>query len=148
MNSVEAHRLAQRKWAVKNKAYIQNWKKENHERILASRRPGYKQERLRWKEHTKAERLNNTEVINKAKDKPCMDCGVKYDPFIMHFDHRNPLTKTKSISQMRTHSMARIQEEIAKCDVVCANCHGIRTCNGIKTGKIKTFGRYHVNNCL
>lgn len=142
--SVESHRISQKKWASKNQEYIRNWRKENHEHILNLRRPTYRREWLKWKERSEVERLNKIAAINEAKDKPCMDCGVKYDPFIMHFDHRNPLTKTKSISQMRTHSTARIQEEIAKCDVVCANCHGIRTCNGIKTGKIKTFGRYHV----
>lgn len=47
----------------------------------------------------------------------------------MDFDHRDPATKTKAVSQLisECRSMDIILEEIAKCDLVCANCHRIRT---------------------
>jgi hypothetical protein len=46
----------------------------------------------------------------------------------MQFDHRDPKTKTYLVSQMIGHaSTARILAEVAKCDIVCANCHRQRS---------------------
>lgn len=44
------------------------------------------------------------------------------------FDHRDPKLKSFSISDKGvTVSLARLQEEVKKCDLVCANCHRFRT---------------------
>lgn len=69
------------------------------------------------------------EYINKLKNKPCMDCGVKYPSFVMEFDHRDPSTKYAEVGNLASShwSIKRIDLEIAKCDLVCANCHRIRT---------------------
>lgn len=69
------------------------------------------------------------EIIVERKSVPCMDCGVKYPPYVMDFDHRNPKEKFLNICQMRKRRMAikKILEEMAKCDVVCANCHRERS---------------------
>ena len=67
------------------------------------------------------------DLIHKLKDIPCMDCGVEYPHYVMDFDHRDPSTKFKTIARMVGYSLKRVQEEIDKCDVVCANCHRIRT---------------------
>ena len=46
----------------------------------------------------------------------------------MDFDHRDATTKTFIVSDIVNHSgMKAILEEIAKCDLVCSNCHRIRT---------------------
>jgi len=57
---------------------------------------------------------------------PCIDCG-EGDPVVLEFDHR--ADKTASImALMRRHARWDvIMEEIAKCDVRCANCPGRRT---------------------
>jgi hypothetical protein len=59
---------------------------------------------------------------------PCVDCGVK-DARVLEFDHRDPLTKLESVSLVARQGIAwqRIEAEIAKCDVRCANCHRRRT---------------------
>ena len=59
---------------------------------------------------------------------PCMDCG-EADPVVLEFDHRDPATKSMSVANMlrRSWSIARLSEEISKCDVRCANCHRRRT---------------------
>lgn len=60
---------------------------------------------------------------------PCMDCG--YDnPLALEFDHVRG-TKKKEVSGMAHlgYSMDLILEEIEKCEVVCANCHKLRTWN-------------------
>lgn len=63
------------------------------------------------------------------KDNPCMDCGVNYPSYVMDFDHRPSEYKLFNISRyMRANkSLQQVVEEIAKCDLVCSNCHRIRT---------------------
>jgi hypothetical protein len=45
----------------------------------------------------------------------------------MDFDHRDPATKTRSVTRMIHGSIDRMMAEVAKCDIVCANCHRLRT---------------------
>lgn len=58
----------------------------------------------------------------------CMDCGVKdYIPEVYDFDHRPGEEKVGNIASMKVGNMEKLLAEIAKCDVVCANCHRVRT---------------------
>lgn len=67
-------------------------------------------------------------VVRKAKAVPCMDCRVQYPSPVMEFDHRPGVVKLFTIGPSAAHvTMAALEAEIAKCDVVCANCHRIRT---------------------
>lgn len=56
----------------------------------------------------------------------CFDCGIK-DPIVLDFDHIRD--KKYNVSQMIRDgfSWKAILKEIEKCEVVCANCHRIRT---------------------
>jgi hypothetical protein len=56
----------------------------------------------------------------------CFDCGIK-DPIVLDFDHVRD--KKYNVSQMIRDgfSWKAIKNEIAKCEVVCANCHRVRT---------------------
>lgn len=67
--------------------------------------------------------------IAELKDKPCKDCGIKYNPWVMDFDHRNPKEKLYKISNLISINakLETIENEAAKCDVVCSNCHRERT---------------------
>lgn len=69
--------------------------------------------------------------INKIKDKPCMDCGKKYAPYVIDFDHRDGKKKEIDIGRMIGGGWSRkkVNKEIKKCDIVCSNCHRIRTYN-------------------
>ncbi len=61
------------------------------------------------------------------KVNPCNTCG-ETDPVVLEFDHRLPKDKFKNISSMVGKvSEKRLLDEIAKCDVLCANCHRRRT---------------------
>lgn len=60
--------------------------------------------------------------VLEQKNAPCTDCGVKYPFYIMDFDHRNPGEKRITISRSMC-SLAKLKEELEKCDLVCANCH-------------------------
>ena len=66
-------------------------------------------------------------VVNKLKDKPCADCKKTYPHYVMDFDHNDDNDKVGDIAHMLSFSLETIKEEISKCDVVCANCHRIRT---------------------
>lgn len=66
------------------------------------------------------------EVIRQNKNVPCQDCKNSYPYYVMQFDHLSD--KSFTIAQLnRISSMKRLLEEIAKCEVVCANCHAERT---------------------
>lgn len=71
----------------------------------------------------------NREYLRRIKEsKPCHDCGVSYPYFVMDFDHCSGV-KDSDVSRMilGRFSLARIQKEIDKCELVCANCHRFRT---------------------
>ncbi|MEO7019954.1 MAG: hypothetical protein ABI234_07370, partial [Ktedonobacteraceae bacterium] len=57
----------------------------------------------------------------------CVDCNC-LDIRVLEFDHVHG-KKAKSISELLKNSASwpRIQSEIAKCEVRCANCHRIQT---------------------
>lgn len=60
---------------------------------------------------------------------PCADCGKRYPYYVMDFDHIPELgQKDRPVSQVKHNGTRKqILEEIEKCEVVCANCHRIRT---------------------
>lgn len=61
------------------------------------------------------------------KGAPCMDCGVSYPPWVMDWDHRPGTVKLFSPGLINSYSKKEILAEIAKCDLVCSNCHRQRT---------------------
>lgn len=67
-------------------------------------------------------------MVRAAKDRPCADCGREYPYWVMDFDHVRGV-KLLSIAKAvtRSYSFEAVADEIAKCDVVCANCHRTRT---------------------
>jgi len=69
----------------------------------------------------------NRELIRSMKAGPCVDCGGRFHPVSMDFDHRQGEEKVRGVSAMVGQSPETILLEIAKCDLVCANCHRVRT---------------------
>jgi hypothetical protein len=59
---------------------------------------------------------------------PCVGCGTT-DIRVLEFDHRPEELKSANVSAMVGMGLPwdRILQEIAKCDVRCANCHRIKT---------------------
>lgn len=55
------------------------------------------------------------------------DCLQIFPPPCMDFDHLEGTVKLGSINKMLTASMEVLKAEIAKCELVCANCHRLRT---------------------
>lgn len=70
------------------------------------------------------------DFVRKLKEgTPCKDCREKYHYCAMQFDHLDSDKKIQTISYMirQIYSLDKLKEEIAKCEIVCANCHAIRT---------------------
>lgn len=69
------------------------------------------------------------EFLRSLRRVPCCDCESTFEPFQMDFDHRSPHEKAFRLTSGRATLMARdrLVHEAAKCDVVCANCHRVRT---------------------
>ena len=62
------------------------------------------------------------------KEGPCVDCGGEFHPVAMNWHHRDPLTKTADVGALvGKGNKAVLLAEIAKCDLICANCHALRT---------------------
>jgi hypothetical protein len=72
-------------------------------------------------------------VAELKRDKPCADCGKVFALEAMDFDHVRGEKKFNISAAGGTHkSRKRILAEIAKCDLVCANCHRVRTVKQIR----------------
>ena len=56
--------------------------------------------------------------LQELKSAPCSDCGGRFHPAAMEWDHRDASTKVADVSTLlsRTHSKRQILDEIAKCD--------------------------------
>jgi len=85
------------------------------------------------KQKTK-DRTNRNRTILKRKlwkykeEKGCMDCGEKYPHWILDFDHKPEFEKTGGPTEiLHKYGWDKAIKEVEKCDVVCANCHRIRT---------------------
>jgi hypothetical protein len=74
--------------------------------------------------------LSRQQAVAEYKEsKPCADCGEFYPFYVMDLDHLPEFPKTAAISAMIAANapLDRIFEEIAKCELVCSNCHRKRT---------------------
>ena len=70
--------------------------------------------------------LKNRALLDSMKDVPCADCGGTFPPECMDFDHVRG-TKSFGLAVRINRKQEALIAEAAKCDVVCANCHRIRT---------------------
>lgn len=59
------------------------------------------------------------------EDQPCTDCGRKEPYYNMHWDHLRD--KEFNLGSAVRLGRQRILDELAKCELVCALCHGHRT---------------------
>ncbi len=61
-------------------------------------------------------------------ERGCADCGYRGHPAALQFDHLPGFEKRYKVSLMLgAYQLHVIVAEIAKCEVVCGNCHAIRT---------------------
>ena len=71
-----------------------------------------------------------SKYIKDIKEKDhCLDCKISYPYYMMDFDHVRGTKQANVAELINTLSKKRIDTEIAKCEIVCSNCHRIRTHN-------------------
>lgn len=84
----------------------------------------------------------------------CFDCKVKYPYYILDFDHRDIFSKDFTIlaSYGINSNLKILINEVRKCDVVCSNCHRIRTHlnkeNIMRKTKITILGGTHGSSTI
>ena len=88
----------------------------------AQHRDRYLARAVRRKKELTAERADY--LITLFRERPCVDCG-EHDPLVLEFDHlgNKKFTIAKGLGN---RSWQAVLDEIAKCDVLCANCHRLR----------------------
>jgi hypothetical protein len=69
------------------------------------------------------------EAIQAYKERMgCIDCANEYPHYVLEFDHLPEFKKFGQVSHvLKKYGPDKAWEEIAKCDVVCSNCHKLRT---------------------
>ena len=70
------------------------------------------------------------EIVSALKENPCMDCRQKYPEECMDFDHvrgKKVANISAIVNGKRTVSLSVLRKELLKCELVCSNCHRIRT---------------------
>lgn len=82
-----------------------------------------------YMDRNKRVRKEKSEWLVAQKAKPCKDCGVQYPHYVMDFDHLDGSFKDKEVSVLVNYGWSRLKAEIEKCELVCSNCHRIRTYN-------------------
>ena len=81
------------------------------------------------RKHRQNHRANAIARLNELKARPCKDCKRSYPPYVMDFDHLGDDKFTNLAKMVGRYSWAKILEEVEKCELVCSNCHRIRTWN-------------------
>lgn len=125
-----------REWRAKNKARIAaiskryNSTHEARAKANASRAKRYAENPGKKQAERKFAALNRRAKFNawmaRVKNAPCVDCGRTFPPCAMDFDHVRG-DKIFDVSRGVDKTCAAVSAEIAKCDLVCACCHRIRT---------------------
>jgi hypothetical protein len=100
------------------RAYHRLYYQRNRSRFIAKNRRNKNRQRKRLRT-----------ILLKIKQRPCQDCRGTFHPWVMELDHRDGTIKEAAVADLVSKGCtdARLLEEVEKCDVVCANCHRMRT---------------------
>lgn len=73
------------------------------------------------------DRKKNRELIEAAKSQPCTDCGRCFPSCAMQFDHHLGKKNFNIGVLWYQVDTSLLIKELALCEIVCANCHAVRT---------------------
>jgi hypothetical protein len=106
-------RYQSEKWKEYQRNYQRSWHQRNRDKRLARM---YERKAAIYQY-----------VQNMKSQLRCADCGQRH-PATLQFHHLNLEEKVFNISDAARHgtSLDRIEKEMQKCIVLCANCHAIR----------------------
>jgi transcription elongation factor Elf1 len=113
-------------FSKKNATRLSSWCKPCHNSYNKERYAADPEQKERLLITNRKRKAFLTDFVRRAKDFPCADCGGRFPSVCMDFDHLRD--KKFTISQKKHGwGLKTLQAEMDKCDVVCANCHRIRT---------------------
>jgi len=130
----EAHR--NRKYCSSSCAYQARYKRTGQRTTPGQRSVYYKQRCLKRGYRNKLRIQTNARnhliklfLAEYKLSKGCKDCDYKKHHAALDFDH---VRGVKLLTVCLAKSITQAKKEIKKCDVVCSNCH-----------RIRTYKRYH-----
>ena len=93
-----------------HRKYMRDWYQKNKSKQLKYNKSVKKAYKAWWKEY--------------KATLSCNRCGENH-PATIDFHHKNPAEKKTSVYELTNNNMGRerVMEEVAKCEVLCANCH-------------------------
>jgi hypothetical protein len=93
--------------------HVKDWREVNRDKLADQSRRAISRKRA---------------FVRQAKSVPCADCGRRYGYWVMQFDHVRGIKRFELAGKsLGSWGMKSILNEMAKCDVVCSNCHADRT---------------------
>jgi hypothetical protein len=112
----------------RGEAKLQSWCRDC---FAAYGREYYRKNRVKQKErllrNTAARRADNRQrTIDYLRAHPCVDCG-ETDIVVLQFDHLRDKKRDLATMISSGSTWSSIEQEIAKCEVRCANCHRLKT---------------------
>lgn len=106
------------------------WRQKNMEKARENVRKSHKKRKSedpdRYRKYGEASYQKRRKALDAIKNVPCTDCGERFPPECMDFDH---IAENKSfgVGQSWTKPWDVVLDEIKKCEIVCSNCHRTRT---------------------
>ena len=111
------------------KPCMRAYREANAERVKETQRRWREKNRPKLNAAERARRMGKAAYIASVKEnRPCADCGGNFPVPCMEFDHvrGEKVNAVANMARSGGFSLESIKREIAKCDLVCANCHRIR----------------------
>ena len=97
---------------AKDKINFKAWYRKNHEKHKAN---------------VSKRQKDNIKAMQAKKVNPCTDCKKKYHPVCMDFDHVRGIKSGNIATIAKYKSRVDLEKELKKCQLVCSNCHRLRT---------------------
>jgi L-lysine 2,3-aminomutase len=120
-------------------------------REFQQRRTGSRPRVVRQPPSIRKEERREWLIDQKVARIACMDCHKKVErnnTFVFDYDHRDPEQKSFAISEhLHSYTTDKLLHEMDKCDLICANCHRVRTNAQQKSGVLTGYkqNRYKQN---
>ena len=103
----------------------QEWRDKNKDKVLASSRKWFAANKEKQRDYVKARgKVIQDWFREYKKNLSCIRCGENH-PSCLDFHHIDPSQKEVEVPVLvsRGRSIENILKEIAKCEILCANCH-------------------------
>ena len=113
-----------------NAVRLRAWRHKNPEKAHAIQKRYWDKNKVKvsaWLKKARLRKARETKIwIDALKVNPCVDCDGHFPPECMDFDHVRG-HKEFNVGNGKLMSQEKLQREIDKCDLVCSNCHRVRT---------------------